>query len=119
MPATESPLAGKDAVVGEVYARLLEVARGLGPVAEENKQTCVHLTAGEGATAFAGIHPRRAGILLTLRLAEAIGGPRVRKLEQASRNRFHADILVSSPDEVDAELAGWLRDAYALSRPKG
>jgi hypothetical protein len=70
-----------------VYDALLAAMRGLGPVEVEPKKTCVHLVAERDGTAFAGIHPRKNGILLTLRTETAITSPRVRKTEQASRNR--------------------------------
>jgi len=34
--------------------------------------------------------------------------------EQVSKNRFHNELKLSSPDEIDAELLAWLNDAYAL-----
>jgi hypothetical protein len=114
----DSLMAGKDAVVQQIYDRLTGELRALGPVGQDAKKTSIHLTAGEGGTGFAGVHPRRAGILLNVRTAAPIDSPRVRKLEQVSRSRFHNEILLSSPDEVDAELAGWLGDAYRLAAPK-
>ncbi|HEX8904765.1 MAG TPA: hypothetical protein VF771_07990, partial [Longimicrobiaceae bacterium] len=57
----------------------------------------------------------RAGILLNVRTSAAIDSPRVRKLEQVSRSRFHNEILLSSPDDVDAELLAWMGDAYRLA----
>ena len=96
------------------YDALLAALRELGPVEVEPKKTCVHVVAERDGTAFAGIHPRKNGVLLTLRTETAIASPRVRKTEQASRNRHHNDLLVSSPAEVDAELKRWLAAAYAL-----
>lgn len=118
MFTVDSLMAGKDAVVQQIYDRLTGELRALGPVGQDAKKTSIHLTAGEGGTGFAGVHPRRAGILLNVRTAAPIDSPRVRKLEQVSRSRFHNEILLSSPDEVDAELAGWLGDAYRLAAPK-
>ena len=64
-----------------VYDTLLAAMRGLGPVAVEPKKTCVHVVAEPGGTAFAGIHPRKNGVLLTLRTETAIASSRVRKAE--------------------------------------
>ena len=118
MFTVDSLIAGKDAVVQQIYDRLMDALRALGPVGQDAKKTSIHLTAGEGGIAFAGVHPRRAAILLNVRTSAPIESPRVRKLEQVSRSRFHNEILLSSPDEVDAELAGWLREAYELSAAK-
>jgi hypothetical protein len=117
MAALDELFAGKDLVAREIYGRLLDAMRAAGPVVEDAKKTSVHLAAGQGGTAFAGAHPRRAAILLNLRTAAAIESPRVRKVEQVSRNRFHNEILLASPADVDGELARWIGDAYGLARP--
>jgi hypothetical protein len=36
-------------------------------------------------------------------------------LERVSANRFHNEMLLESPKDVDAEVIGWLKAAYALS----
>ena len=35
--------------------------------------------------------------------------------EQTSAKRFHHEVKLTLPAEVDAELVKWLKDAYALS----
>ena len=42
-------------------------------------------------------------------------GERVAKSEQVSKNRYHNEVKITSPDEVDAELIGWLKEAYVLT----
>ena len=115
MFTVDALLAGRQDVVRSIYLRLIEAVRGLGPLVEDAKKTCVHLAPDAEASAFAGVHPRKSGILLNLRTAVPISSPRVRKVEQLSRHRFFNEILVESPDEVDAELVGWLREACELS----
>ena len=44
-----------------------------------------------------------------------IDSPRVHKSDRVSANRFHHEVKLSSPGEVDRELQGWLKDAYELS----
>jgi hypothetical protein len=97
-----------------IYQRLRERLAG-SPAAVEVKQTCIHLVAGTGGTAFAGVHPRKQAVLLNLRLATALEGPRIRRVEQASRNRYHNELLIESPDAVDGELLGWMEDALQLA----
>ena len=41
--------------------------------------------------------------------------PRIHKSEQTSANRFHHEVKLTSPVEVNSELVQWLKDAYALS----
>jgi hypothetical protein len=104
---------GKEPSVKATYAALLRSARGLGSVREEPKQTSIHLCR---ETAFAGIATQRAALILTLKSATDIRSPRIRKHEQASANRWHLELRLESPDEVDAELQQWLEAAYALAR---
>ncbi len=102
---------GKDAVVQAIYTRLLEALRALGPFQEEPKKTSIHLTRN---VAFAGVHPRKSSLYLNIRTDYPIDSPRIAKSEQVSKNRFHNELQLTSPDDIDAELLAWLNDAYAL-----
>ncbi len=39
---------------------------------------------------------------------------RVAKVEQVSAHRYHNELKLERPEQVDDELAGWLRAAYEL-----
>ncbi len=54
-------------------------------------------------------------LLLNLRTDHPIESPRITKTEQVSKNRFHNEVRLASPNDVDEELFGWLKDAYGLS----
>ena len=88
--------------------------RTLGPVAEEAKKTSIHLVL---QTAFAGVATRRTSLVLTLKSATDIRSPRVEKREQTSANRWHVEVRLNSPAEVDRQLTAWLRAAYDLAGP--
>lgn len=103
--------AGKDEVVQVIYTRLLEVLSRLGPFQEEPKKTSIHLVRNTG---FAGVHPCKSYLYLNLRTDYPIDNPRIAKTEQVSKNRFHNELKLNSPDEIDEELLGWLKDAYML-----
>ena len=105
----------KNPVVRTIYDRLLKQLRTLGSVGEEPKKTSIHLTNG---TAFAGVHPQKGAINLNIRSDKPIASPRVTKAEQVSKNRWHQNVKLTSPDDVDAELMGWLTEAYRLSTPQ-
>jgi len=94
------------------YRRILEVARALGPVAEESKKTSIHLVA---RTAFAGVATRRSALILTLKSAKDIRSPRIEKREQVSAHRWHVQIRLAKPSDVNRQLTTWLRAAYALA----
>lgn len=102
---------GKDQQVQSTYHSLLQALHALGPFQEEPKKTSIHLVRTVG---FAGVHPRKSYLILNLRTAAALESPRINKSEQVSRNRFHNEVKLTSPDDIDEELLGWLKEAYAL-----
>ena len=100
-----------DPEVLATYRRLLEAARALGPVTEEPKKTSIHLTR---KTAFAGVATRRSSLILTLKSAKDIRSPRIEKREQASAHRWHLEVRLEKPADVDRQLTNWLTAAYEL-----
>jgi len=98
--------------VRATYDEVLAAARGFGAVREEPKKTSIHLV---NRSAFAGVVTRRDSLILTVKAETDIASERVIKREQASRNRWHLEIRLSSPDEVDPEVRDWLRRSYELS----
>jgi len=94
------------------YQAILAAARKFGPVVEDPKKTSIHLNR---RTAFAGIAPRRASLIMTVKSSSDIASDRVRKRERASANRWHLEIELSTPAEVDREVRSWLKSAYALA----
>ena len=103
---------GKDPVVRKIYDQLLKKAHQFGPVVEDPKKTSIHLN---NVTAFAGVATRKNAIVLTIKSDRDLGSPRIHKSEQTSARRFHHEVKLTAPSDVDAELIGWLKDAYALS----
>lgn len=103
--------ARSEPVVRETYGRLIEVLRMLGPFREDPKKTSIHLVR---TTGFAGVHPRKHALVLNLRLDHPLDSPRVLKREQVSTHRFHNEVKLEQPAQVDDELAGWLQAAYDL-----
>ena len=115
IPATmtvASHFAKNDPAVLATYQRLLGAARAFGPVDEEAKKTSIHLVR---RTAFAGVTTRRSALILTLKSASDIRSPRIAKREQASAHRWHVQIRLEKPADVDRQLTVWLNAAYALA----
>jgi hypothetical protein len=108
-----SHFAGKSPSVRQTYERLLQVLKSCGPVGKEAKKTSIHLV---NRTAFAGIATRKDYLILTIRSDHDLQSPRVHKTERVSAKRFHSELKLASPAEVDGEVAEWLRQAYALSQ---
>ncbi|HMH43854.1 MAG TPA: DUF5655 domain-containing protein [Pyrinomonadaceae bacterium] len=108
----ESHFAEKEAVTRKIYESLLKTSRKFGTVIEDPKKTSIHLN---NKTAFAGIATRKSAIILTIKSDRKLASPRIHKSEQTSASRFHHEIRLTSPTDVDAELTRWLKAAYELS----
>jgi hypothetical protein len=108
----KSHFEGKDPAVRQIYDRLLKAVEKFGPVTEEAKKTSIHLV---NNTAFAGVATRKSAMVLTIKSDRKLPSPRIHKSEQTSAKRFHHEVKLTSPAEVDSELVKWLKDAYALS----
>ena len=102
----------KGPVVKSIYDRILKEARKFGKVVEEPKKTSIHLV---NKSAFAGVATRKSALILNIKSASPIKDARIKKSEQVSASRFHQEVKLVSPEEVDSTLIGWLKDAYALS----
>src|SRR5436190_10771477 len=97
-----SHFTGRDPLVREIYDRLVATAERFGPVTQEPKKTSIHLVR---KTAFAGVATRRDAVILTLKSAADIRSPRVTKREQPSANRWHLEVRLTDPKQVDKEMA--------------
>jgi hypothetical protein len=98
--------------VKETYSAILNAAKKLGPVKEEARKTSIHLVR---KTAFAGVATRKTALILTLKSDSDVVNQRIMKREQASANRWHLEIKLETPQQVDTELLSWLSKAYQLA----
>lgn len=121
MPKTAAPaldhsvdehFAGKDPSVRAIYDRLLSALRPLGAFQEDPKKTSIHLNR---RSALAGVQVRKAHLVLTIKSDRAIKSGRIHKSEQVSANRFHHELKLCAPKDIDKELTAWLKTAYAIS----
>ena len=108
----DSHFAAKDPVVRNTYNQLLKVIKRFGPSVEEPKKTSIHIV---NRTALAGVATRKGHLVLTIKSDRKLASPRVHKSEQTSASRFHHEVKLASPADVDEELIGWLKAAYLLS----
>lgn len=110
--ALGSHFQGRDANVAATYGVLLSAVRRLGPVTEDPKKTSIHLVRD---SALAGVTTQKSALILTLKSRTRLKSPRIRKQEQVSTNRWHVEVRLTQPGEVDEELCGWLAAAYELA----
>ena len=106
-------LRNKDAIVTKIYQRLIKELQKFGALKIEPKKTSIHLGNRFG---FAGVYTRSNYINLEVHLNRKLSSERVNKVEQASANRFHHTIKLTSEKEIDKELIGWLKEAYELKK---
>jgi hypothetical protein len=102
---------GKNPSVKSIYDRILSEVRKFGRVVEEPKKTSIHLV---NKSAFAGGVTRKTALILNIKSDAPINHARIAKAERVSANRFHQEVKLTAPDEVDAMLITWLKEAYAL-----
>ena len=102
--------AGPKAALRPFHDRVIELARGFGADVElAPKQAYVSL---RRAKQFATVGPGPAGQLeIGLNLAGVTPEGRL----QAAGGMCTHRVRLSSPDELDSEVIGWLRDAYERS----
>ena len=108
----DSHFAGKDPVVRKTYGQLLKVIQRFGPIVEEPKKTSIHIV---NRTALAGVATRKGHLVLTIKSDRELASARIHKSQQTSASRFHHEVKLASPADVDEELIGWLKAAYLLS----
>lgn len=99
--------------VRAVYDAVLKAARRLGEVLEEPKKTSIHLVR---RTAFAGVMPRKKGLILTLKSVTDVKSPRLFRRERVSKNRWHLAVRLHAPHQVDAELKAWMKASYKSAK---
>lgn len=102
----------RDPAVKEIYKAIIRTAKKLGPVKEDPKKTSIHLLR---KTAFAGIATRKTGLILTLKSDSNVANRRIARREHASANRWHLEIKLEAPEQVDQEIAAWLKKAYQIA----
>ena len=106
-------LSGKETIVSKMYHKLIKELLKFGPLKIEPKKTSIHLGNRFG---FAGVYTRMDYINLEVHLNRKLTGARVSKVEQASPNRYHHTIKLTSEKDIDKGLLSWLKEAYELKK---
>lgn len=106
-------LKNNSAIVTAIYKKLISELQKFGTIKIEPKKTSIHLGNRFG---FAGVYTRQYYINLEVHLNYKLSGKRITKVEQASANRFHHTIKLTSEKDIDKELLSWLKEAYELKK---
>ena len=106
-------LEGKAPIVAVIYEKLISDLSKFGKIKIEPHKTSIHLGNRFG---FAGVYTRKDYINLEFHLNRKLVNKRIGKVDQASANRFHHTIKLTSPGDIDKELLSWLKEAYELKK---
>jgi len=107
----EAHFAGREPQVVATFKRLVTVARRSGPVTVLPEKSRIAL---QVRMSFAAFTLRRRWVDGHVVLARRRSSPRFRRIDVISpRNQVHV-FRLHSPDEVDAEVASWLAEAYQV-----
>lgn len=108
----EAQYAGAKAALRPIHDRLIELARGLGvDVRIEARQTYVSLAR---IHQFAVIQPStRTRVDLGLKLGDTPATDRLQPAGSFGSGNTSHRVALTSPADVDAEVLGWLQDAYS------
>jgi hypothetical protein len=101
-----------DPTSATIFGALINQVSALEGYELQEKASSFHVAHGR---AFLGIHPRRGGILVNIVLERELDSSRVHRAERVSANRWHNEIILTDPAEIDAELGLWIREAYNLT----
>ncbi len=99
--------------VKSLYQQLLTELKKFGEITVEEKKTSIHF---KNRAAFAGVHPRKEYFILNIVSASPINSLRIAKQEQVSKSRFHNELKIEKPEDIDSDLLKWLKEAFELMK---
>jgi Domain of unknown function (DUF5655) len=104
---------GKPPEIRALYERFRALVAALGPVTVIPEKTRI---AFQARMSFAQVTPRRQWLDGHVVLARRLEHPRFRRIDTISpRNHVHF-FRIASPDDINANLRRWLKEAYAVGK---
>lgn len=98
-----------------LWREVVALVESCGPVVVHAHKTTV--TFAGTRRGFAGARPTRHGVDGFLDLQRPLGPDRrIRRVTPYTRRLFVHHFRVTSADDLDAEFAGWVREAYAVGQ---
>jgi hypothetical protein len=108
--SVEGFLQGKGPRPRELFQRFEELIAECGPYEVAPAKTRV---AFMGRVRFAGVQTvSERGMTVAFALPKPMPHPRIRKVEEIAPGWYGHTMRVTSPEELDDELLGWLRESY-------
>jgi uncharacterized protein DUF5655 len=103
---------GRPKEVVDLYRRFARMVRELGPGVKP-----VSVKTGIGfmvRVRFAGVALQKGGLRVSFWLKRRIDSPRFARIELIPPRNFVYSFHVRSPEDLDEEVRGWLREAYRV-----
>lgn len=108
----ENHFAGKEEVGKTLFDEFVARVRAeVGVARIDSPECCIHLVKN---STFAAVWVRKDRIKIDFRLEHKIDSPRFSKMVQMSAKRYLYYMDIMSPEDMDAELMGWLKESYDL-----
>lgn len=89
----------------------IKIVKNIGPVKIESLPCCIHFVS---SYTFAACWATKIGINIDFSSEKEIQIKRKHKVNRLSANRYVYYMDISSENEIDSELIGWLKDSYHL-----
>ena len=113
--SVEQHLAGKGELAAELYRRFARAVEACGPVTLAPARTRIGF---QVRMIFSAVTVRRDRLDAHVVLARRLEHPRFTRIETVSpRNHVH-HFRIRHPDEIDADVGAWLREAYEVGEQK-
>ena len=118
MPASqwtvEDHLHGKPDAVVALYQRFVALVQACGPFEYAVSKTAI--TFKGSRRGFAGAKPTAHGLDGYLDLQRRVEDPRIRCASPYTKRLVVHQFRISAPEQLDAEFAGWVREAYQVGQ---
>ena len=108
----ERHLQDKPEHVAALYRRFIELAEACGPFQYAVAKTAISLKGSRRG--FAGASPKKASLDGYFDLQRRVEDARIRRSSPYTKRLFVHQFRIVALAELDAEFAGWLREAYAV-----
>jgi hypothetical protein len=108
----EDHLRGKPPVPIAIYLRFVQLVAACGPFTYAVSKTTI--TFKGIRRGFAGAKPTTRGLTAYMDLQRVVEDPRIISSSPYTRRLFVHQVRLSSPEQLDDEFAGWIREAYAV-----
>ncbi|WP_088070080.1 DUF5655 domain-containing protein [Gottfriedia luciferensis] len=97
--------------IKEIYSKILDLLKEIGPFEIEYKKTSIHLL---NKSSFGGVHPKKKWLDFNLVTNYQIEHEKITKIEQVSKNRFHNNFRFYNINDLDQEFLVLLKESYKL-----